>query len=202
MSDDILEITIEPGSLRVEYTAIRKSPHGRFYAGLIFAFFSFLVLCFGIFVPGKQGTSMYQDFHAAESRTTGYFFLAAAILALAWLLKVYLPIAYPGAQKLECDSNMLTVSRLHWLDWRNQNWRVDTYLLRDICRVRYGSIYNSRAGSIAGLRFDAAGEDLKLFPSLSETQAEKILTQLESLEVVTERQQKAAAKQARRLAKS
>jgi hypothetical protein len=193
MSDDILEITIQPGSLRVEYAAIRKSPHGRFYAGLLFALFCCLLLCFGIFMPGKQGTNLYHDFHGESSRATGYVFLAAAILVMAWLLKVYLPIAYPGAQKLECNANMLTVSRLRWLDWNNQNWSVETYLLRDVCRTRYGNIYSSRTGSIDGLRFTAAGEDVRLFPGLSEPQAEKVLAQLESFGVATERQQEIAS---------
>jgi len=191
-----IDIVIEPGLVRVHYDAISKSPRGRFLAGLLYLLFGIVMICLIIFVPGKHGTpSIWQDLHAYPKDSFGFLFPLGFVLTMfvifAWFLARVVPVAYPGGQKLECDGETLTISRIRWLDLENKEWTTESYLLKNVSRIRYGVLVSGRGNSIHGLRFRAARRNYKLFPKLTTREVGKILSGLEAFGADTERRRKA-----------
>jgi hypothetical protein len=190
-----IDIKAEPGSVTVRYDITSKSPHGRFKVGLGYLALAVVVLSFLVFAPGKQrALSAWDDMHSHPVTSSGFLVPFCFVLlgsgVLAWAVIRGVLIAHPGDQKLEFDGQMLTVSRMRWLDWENKDWIAESYLLKDVSRMRYGVILSGKGNSIDGLRFSAAGRSYKLFPKLTTNQAGKILGGLEALGLETDRQQK------------
>ena len=191
-----IEILVEPRSVRVEYLPFQTSPYGRFYWGFGLLAFCVFLLCILIFSSGKHGsTSIWQDLQAHRAGSSDFLVPLGLILAvvayMVWLLARTLPVAYPGGQRIECNGDMLTVSWVRWLDWKNENWISETYLMKDVCRIRYAVIQSGKGSSTWGLRFEAAGQAYKLFPDLTTHEVGKILGALEALGVETDRKRKA-----------
>ena len=200
MPKKTIDIVVEPGLVRVHYDVISKSPHGRFYVGLACLLFIIAMSCVLFFSGGKHGaTSLWQDMHAYPTNSFHILFPLALILTLSvllgWHMARVVAVAYPGAQKLECDRTTLTVSRIRWLDWENKEWISESYQLSDVSRIRFGVIVSGRGNSTYGLRFRAAGRNYKCFPKLTTREVGKILAGLEALGADTERRRKAAQRE-------
>ena len=192
-----IDIVIEPGLLRVQYDAIRTSPHRRFYIGLGHLLFFLTIICLFIFASGKHGApSVWQDLNTYPAGSSGFLFPVGFVLAFflicVWHLTRIVPAIYPGGQKLECDGLTLTVSRMRWFDWENKEWISESYLLKDVSRFRYGVLVSGRGNSIFGFKFRAAGRSYRLFPYLTTREVGKILSGLEGLGVETDRRRKAS----------
>jgi hypothetical protein len=190
-----IDINIEPRQIRVQYDAIRDSPYGRFYTGLLYFGFGFVMICLFLFAPGKhRAPSVWQDLQSNPVESFGFLFPMGILLVLfpliAWLLVRALQVTHPGAQRLEFDGATLTVSCIRWMDWKNEEWVTKAYLLRQIWDIRYGVLVSRRGNSIHGLRFRTAGRNYKLFPKLTTVQAGKILAGFEAMGADTGRQRK------------
>jgi len=200
MPKGTIDIVVEPGSVRVHYDAINKSPHGRFYVGLA-CLLSIIALSCAIFLlGGKQGeTSLWQDMHAYPMSSPRIYWPLAILVAFGvlfgWHMTRVVAILYPGAEKLECDATTLMVSRIRWLDWENEEWISESYKLSDVTRIRFGVIVSGRGSSTYGLLFGAAGRTYKLFPKLTSREAGKILAGVEALGAETDRRRKAAQRE-------
>ncbi len=196
MPKGIIDILVEPGFVRVQYDAVSGSPYRRFYIGLGHGLLCLALVCACLFGGGRNGASSpWQDLHAYPVGSYRFIFPACFVLFIllisAWHLFTTLPAIYPGGQKLECDGLTLTVSRMRWFDWRNQEWISESYLLKDVSRFRYGTLVRGRGNSISGFRIRAAGRNYRLFPNLTSRQVGKILASLEALGLETDRRQKA-----------
>ena len=195
MPKNKIDVSIEPRQIRIQYDAIRESPYGRFYAGLLYLGFGIGVICLFLFVPGKHGApSIWRDMHSSPVDSFGFLFplglLLAAFSLTGWLLVRAVRVTCPGAQKLECDGATITVSWIRWMDWKNETWVTETYPLQEVSRIRYGVLVSGRGGSTYGLRFRATGRNYKLLPDLNTVQAGKILAGFEAMGGDTQRARK------------
>jgi hypothetical protein len=196
MPKGTIDIVVEPGLVRVNFDTISTFPHKRFYVGLACLVFIVVADCAIFFSGGKHGaTSLWQDMHAYPIDSSRILFPLAIIVIpsvlLCWHISRVVAIAYPGAEKLECNRTTLTISRIRWLDWENKDWISESYQLNDVSRLRFGVIVSGRGNSTYGLLFRAAGRNYRLFPKLTTHEVGKILAGLEALGADTDRLRKA-----------
>jgi len=190
-----IDVQVEPDLVTVRYSIVDVSPHGRFYIGLAHLAFLIAMTLAVFFAPGKHDApSMWQDISASPITSSGFFVPLSIILAvfgfLFWIFLRIVQAGYPGDQKLECNGETLTISRIQWFDWNNKDWITESYPLHEISRMRYGVLLSGKGNSIYGLRFNAAGRSYKLFPKLTTRKAGAILSGLEALGMVTDRRQR------------
>ncbi len=60
-------------------------------------------------------------------------------------------------------------------------WRRRSFLRQDIKGIEFVAVGFSKYGSVTGLRFNAAGKEIKLLRGLRSAEAEKILAKLSEL---------------------
>ncbi len=154
------------------------SPRGRFWA-FIFFFIALPALgtCALLFLPGRNGSpSMWQDLSSSGPDIFACILLLSAPPFMLLLIWRYAVSAYPSDEVFRCDGSTLTISKVRWFDFQNNdNWSTRSYALPEIETMRYKAIASARATSIYGLWFKAGGRIERVLPGLEPREADKIL---------------------------
>lgn len=174
-----LEATTQSVSVRMD------AGRTRFYALAFFVGFMILAICALLFLPGKHGNpSMWHDLSTSSINSAGFWVPIALLFGFLVFMflttKRWVMLAYPSAEEFHCDRSTLCVSRVRWLDVRNDHWDTHSYSLAEALNIRYGVITSLRGRSIYGLRFDVGGKIQRILPGLNPPDAEKLLITLKS----------------------
>jgi hypothetical protein len=188
MAEQKFQIDIDDRSVRVRLNVSEFSPHGRFYWCISFIALGALGMCGVLFLPGKHGNpSMWHDLSSSPVDSGNFMFGVALLLGMGLLMVLllwrYTLSAYPSDETFQCDRSMLTVSKVRWLDFKNEHWDTRSYAVAEIATMRYRAIATARGMSIYGLRFIAGGRKQRVLPGLKPSEADKILKALKVLGV-------------------
>jgi hypothetical protein len=188
MSQPEFEIAVRDGVIDVRHEVSKKSPRGRFYAGLFFLTVMVLALCAALFLPEKHGRpSMWHDLSTSPVDSSDFIAPLIIIFVVvggsSWMCVRYLFVAYPSDETLYCDRSILRVSKVPWFDLRNAHWITRSYPLNEISEVRFAAIASLKNITIRGLRFVVSGKKLKVLPGLEAPEADQILKALEAFGV-------------------
>jgi hypothetical protein len=158
----------------------------RFYALSFFTGFVVLAICALLFLPGKHGSPGM--WHALSTSSTGsadflipLFLLLSFPVFMVATTKRYVMLACPSDETFRCDRSTLSISRVRWLDVRNNRWDTRSYPLAEVRGIRYKVITRLKGGSIYGLRFEAGGKTQRILPGLKPCDAESVLVTLKAL---------------------
>ena len=157
----------------------------RFYALAFFISVTAFITWVFIMLPGKHGSpSIWHDL-SNSSVTSADFWMPIFLVVIIFVLiiittKRYMTLAYPSDETFRYDKSTLLISRVKWLDFRNNHWDSHSYSLAEVRKIQYGVIASLRGSSINGLRFDAGGKTVRILPGLKHQDAEKILTVLKA----------------------
>ncbi len=138
-----------------------------------------------LFSPGKHGNpSMWHDLLSPSVTGPGTFTVAVLLLIGLPLLMYalchgFVLASHPSDQRLHCNRSTLTISKVRWLDFQNNDWISRSYTLADISEIRYRRIASLRGTSIYGLHLIAEGARERVFPGLDRRTAKKILQALQ-----------------------
>ena len=160
------------------------SPRRRFYT-LIFWFVALpaLATCALLFLPGKHGNpSIWRDLSPQPVLLS-----IASLVAFGFILLViwnYTLSAYPSDETFRCDGATLTVSKVRWFDFHNNdNWKTRSYALAEIETMRYKAIASAKGSAIYGIWFKAAANSESVLPGLGPREADQILKAVKALGV-------------------
>jgi len=178
-------ISINQVSAEVRLEPSSRSPHAKLGGALFVASMGIVALCVLLFLPRRDGHSMWQYISNANIEF-GSFLAGIQIVGcglLLWMGFRWSAAAWPSDETLRCDHTTLTISHVPYLDFRNRTWKTTSYALRDIERFRFAVYASARGSSKYGFRFRANGKRHKTLPGLEAPEAQNILNALQAFGV-------------------
>jgi len=150
-------ISINKDSIEVRLDPSSRSPHAKLGGAVFIVSMTIVVLCALLFLPGKNGPSMWQDMSNAGIESGGFLVPLGILIIgcglLSWMGFRWSAAAWPSDETLRCDHTTLTISRIPYLDFRNLKWNTKSYALRDIERFRFAIYASAKGSSKYGFRF-------------------------------------------------
>jgi hypothetical protein len=184
MANGDFTISITADTVDVRHTPSESSPRGKLLGFITVVGAPFAMTACLLFVPDRHGSNMWSDMLNASFDSSAFIvplaLLAAGSAFLAWTSYLYARAAWPSDETFHCDREVITISRVPWLDFGNHTWQTHVYPLRDVHRIRFAIIGILKGTAFYGLRFDARGGRWTL-PGLEAPQAKAILPALKAL---------------------
>jgi hypothetical protein len=102
---------------------------------------------------------------------------AVVLLIFSWMIFQLSRLLFGRREVLRCTNDDLDIINLDF----GYAWRRRSFLRQDIKRIEFVAVGFSKYGSGTGLRFNAAGKEIKLLRGLRSVEAQKILAKLSEL---------------------
>jgi len=102
---------------------------------------------------------------------------SVVLLIFSWMIFQLSRLLFGRREVLRCTNEDLSIINLDF----GYAWRRRTFLKPDIKGIEFAPLGFSKYGAVAGLRFNAAGKQIKLLRGLRPVEAQKILTKLSAL---------------------
>jgi hypothetical protein len=102
---------------------------------------------------------------------------AVVLLIFSWMIFQLSRLLFGRREVLRCSNEDLNIISLDF----GYAWRRRSFLRQDIKGIEFVAVGFSRYGSVTGLRFNAAGKEIKLLRGLRSVEAQTILTKLSEL---------------------
>ncbi|MDQ2843316.1 MAG: hypothetical protein M3Y72_20215 [Acidobacteriota bacterium] len=187
LNQEEFEVELTNQSVTVRLHASRKSPHRRFY----WAAFWFAVwiggLCVCLFTEKFGEPSSWHTLVASPASSSGFILILLLLFGSQTLTGLIywrsVSLSYPSDETFYCDSSILTISKVRWLDVHNKDWRTRSYPIQKITGLKYQHLSSLRRIVPYGLRFEAAGRSERVLPGLGTRDADKIREAVKSFGV-------------------
>jgi hypothetical protein len=182
--DFIISISVD--AVDVRHDVSKEHPRAKLH-GAIFGLISVIAVdVILLFIPGKHDTaSMWQDMAKAPIGSSDFIvpliLLIAGAAFMGWVGFRWSMAAWPSDEVFRCDRENLTISRVPYLDFRNQKWVTKSYSLSSVKQLDFGAIASSKGSTISGIRFRIDGKRHKTLPGLEPPDAKRILEGLKAL---------------------
>jgi hypothetical protein len=102
---------------------------------------------------------------------------AVVLLIFSWMIFQLSRLLFGRREVLRCTNDDLDIINLDF----GYAWRHRSFLRQDIKEIGFGAVGSSKYGSVTGLRFNAAGKEIKLLRGLRSAEAQKVLAKLSDL---------------------
>jgi hypothetical protein len=99
------------------------------------------------------------------------------LLIFSWMIFQLSRLLFGRREVLRCTNEDLSIINLDF----GYAWRRRRFVRQDIKGIEFVAVGFSPYGSVAGLRFSAAGKEIKLLRGLRSAEAQKILAKLNEL---------------------
>ncbi len=181
------EVELTSQSVTVRLCASRKAPHRRFY----WAGFWLLVwiggLCVSLFTQKFGEPNAWHDLVTYPVNSLVFIFILLILIGSQALIGLIfwrsVSMNYPSDETFYCDSSILTISKVRWLDVHNKDWKTRSYPIRKITGLKYQPFSRLRKLAPYGLRFEAAGRSERVLPGLGTHDADRIREAVKSFGV-------------------
>ncbi len=114
--------------------------HGRFYWAAFWFAVWIVGLCVSLFT-GKFGEPSMSHDLAYPVNSSEFIILLLLLLGSQALIGLIfwrsVAMDYPSDEILYCDSSILTISKVRWLDVHNKDWRTRSYPIQKITGLKY-----------------------------------------------------------------
>lgn len=132
-----------------------------------------LLCAFILYKSAEIIRSLMVDFRGIKASVLPIFLF----LIFLWMIFQLLQLLFGHREILRCADNELEITNFDF----GYEWRRRSFLRQDVKGIEFAAVGFSKYGAITGLRFSAAGKQIKCLRSLPVLEANKILIELKNL---------------------
>jgi hypothetical protein len=132
-----------------------------------------LLCAFLLYMSGGLVHELLDDLNASKASVLP----AVVLLIFSWMIFQLSRLLFGRREVLRCTNDDLDIINLDF----GYAWRRRRFLRQDIKEIEFVAVGFSKFGSVTGLRFKAAGREIKLLRGLRSMEAQKILAKLSEL---------------------
>jgi hypothetical protein len=159
-----VRIAILPHGVVVTIPATRKAP-SVVLPGLLCAFL--------LYMSGGLVHELLDDLSASKAAVLP----AVVLLIFSWMIFQLSRLLFGRREVMRCTNDDLDIINLDF----GYAWRRRSFVRQDIKEIEFVAVGFSQYGSVTGLKFNAAGKQIKLLRGLRSVEAQKILAKLSEL---------------------
>ncbi len=132
-----------------------------------------LLCAFLLYMSGGLVHELLDDLSASKAAVLP----AVVLLIFSWMIFQLSRLLFGRREVMRCTNDDLDIINLDF----GYAWRRRSFVRQDIKGIEFVAVGFTQYGSVTGLRFNAAGKQIKLLRGLRSVEAQKILAKLSEL---------------------